>query len=141
MDDINNMDNKYDIPEAYPIKNDQKPIDAILYDDPSAPPYDPSAPPYDPSAPSAPPLSQSDTNVDETLNEIWKQTQVNLCLLVAMLKEKKNTDKSNIIDETIQKIENASIPKNPGKIQCDSDVIAPILSKIKNTMKLINNKI
>jgi hypothetical protein len=75
-----------------------------------------------------------DTNVEEFLDDTWKQTQVYLCLLVAMLKEKKNTDKS-----TIQKIENAPIPEDPKKIVCDSDKISPILLKIKKTMKLINN--
>jgi hypothetical protein len=80
-----------------------------------------------------------DTNVEEFLDDTWKQTQVYLCLLVAMLKEKKNTDKSNIISETIQKIENAPIPEDPKKIVCDSDKISPILLKIKKTMKLINN--
>jgi hypothetical protein len=90
---------------------------------------------------------QSGKNIDEILNEIWKQAQVYLCLLVAMLKEKKKTDKSEIISKTIEKIENAPIPEDPGKIICDSDTIAPILSKIKKTMilfdkeKLINKEL
>jgi hypothetical protein len=123
--DNNNMDSK---PGAYLIKPDTV--------KPSAPPKEFMQPQY--YDPSAPPLPQSDENTEEILNEILKQTEVNLCLLVAMLKEKKNTDKSNIISETIQKIENAPIPGNPGKIECNSDTIAPILLKIKKTMKVIN---
>lgn len=88
---------------------------------------------------SEPQPQELDTNVEEFLDDTWKQTQVYLCLLVAMLKEKKNTDKSNIISETIQKIENAPIPEDPKKIVCDSDKISPILLKIKKTMKLVNN--
>ena len=83
---------------------------------------------------------QPDKNIKEILDEIWNQTQVNLCLLVEMLKEKKKTDTSDIISDAISKIENAPIPVDSGKIECDPDKIEPILSKIKNTMKFINTE-
>ena len=87
-----------------------------------------------------PTLPSNDNNLKESVEDIWKQTEINLCLLVAMLKEKerKNISKSTIIGETISNIENAPLPEPLEKIQCNSDVIAPILDKIKKTMKIIN---
>jgi hypothetical protein len=87
-----------------------------------------------------PTLPSNDNNLKESVEDIWKQTEINLCLLVAMLKEKerKNTSKSPIISEAISNIENAPLPEPLEKIKCNSDVIAPILDKIKKTMKIIN---
>ena len=87
-----------------------------------------------------PTLPSNDNNLKESVEDIWKQTEINLCLLVAMLKEKerKNTSKSPIISEAISNIENAPLPEPLEKIQCNSDIIAPILDKIKKTMKIVN---
>jgi len=85
------------------------------------------------------------SDLKESVEDIWKQTEINLCLLVAMLKEKEkernNASESTIIGETISNIENAPLPEPLEKIKCNSDVIAPILDKIKKTMKIINKDI
>lgn len=84
--------------------------------------------------------NNNNNNIKESIENIWEQTQINLCLLVAMLKDKEriSTSESPIIGETISKIEGAQLPEPLEKIKCNSDMIAPILDKIKKTMKVIN---
>ena len=77
---------------------------------------------------SAPHFNQMYTAISDILNDVWKQTEVNLCLLVEILKEKKP-----INEKTIQTLAE--------EIKCESNVIAHIFTKIKKTMKILNKGI
>ena len=95
----------------------------------------PSEPDFNQMTEQTQPQLQPNNINQNIIEETWEQTQINLCLLVAMLKEK-NLENKQIISD----IENIPLPERLGKLQCNSYVIAPILNKIKNTMKIINKE-